>query len=179
MHCSTANFETKKIGRFFQFQPKTLQYPLIFISFFRQRQPSSGNPAFPDFLENSIPQTVTLMNRMYKKGPTISSSCSAGSNGTRVPGTGYKKKVIIYNLYLEQIRDFLKMDRKALANRQPESRNVYIFMGAQNAVRPFLPSWLEHCLALQIRGTESQLIRIKLKLHTENQNYLTFFVIQK
>ena len=92
------------------------------------------------------------MNRMYKKGPTISSSCSAGSNGTRVPGTGYKKKVIIYNLYLEQIRDFLKMDRKALANRQPESRNVYIFMGAQNAVRPFLPSWLEHCLALRVSG---------------------------
>ena len=50
-----------------------------------RRQMSSHPPptsAFADFMENSIPQTTTLFNRMYKK------STSAGGAGTVVGVSG-------------------------------------------------------------------------------------------
>ena len=66
--------------------------------FFR-RQASTANPALaalannPELMEN-IPQTTTLFNRMYKRGATAPSTiCSTGSNGTKLPGKGHKKKV--------------------------------------------------------------------------------------
>jgi len=61
-----------------------------------RRPIASANPALalannPQIMEN-IPQTAALFNRMYKRTTTAPQMCSAGSNGTRLPGKGPRKK---------------------------------------------------------------------------------------
>lgn len=56
----------------------------------RQQQGSAANPAMVELMENSIPQTTTLFNRMYKRGP-MSSSCSTSSNGTKTSSAARHK----------------------------------------------------------------------------------------
>lgn len=66
--------------------------------YFRRQQGPVGStacsPAIVELMENSIPQTTTLFNRMYKRGP-MSSSCSTSSNGTKTSSAA-RHKVYYY-----------------------------------------------------------------------------------
>ena len=86
---------------------------------------SHPTPLSHDF-ENSIPQTTTLFNRMYKRGATNSSSGgTAGTSGPKIPGSGYRPSAD-----KRKVRTFLDGWKIGAEAHQR--------MGDRNSVRPIV-----------------------------------------